>query len=496
MAYVLDSMEDNIRDRAEYDSIVSGPILALAALMPVLISLMVFLIGAKYITVPPKLYYLTQSEVAFATLFVCFMIESYLIMLVFNSTYKRYVNHAKRDSEWRKILIGHADLYGLSTEKLLSIDQAADNLDRHKRYAVVYVLLAIATVSLILGITGGLVLMIASLYWIGNLFLNLLGWNRIDTEIYWDPLDCGVVMSCVFGTFVLCLILFLVVFRKVVTVPWKHESLQVDFTREFANLMSTKGIYVEPMNKILTKPKVTLSTALAVLTLGIGGLIQLGKATKDMNNHIFNQWDYETYLLAKLEHRDSEYDYGVESNLSPKQVKKSLRKEFRPPRPLIIAELFLVFMVCLYILKLAALSIDISQSLDGIVELDVGEHRFTMALAYIVEHNLSKVLTITIDVITLMLLLDAIIGLSSSKPTSWRKVTRVCITLSLVTIVSAFLTGHSISNLFDLNIYITLAIVYDLFLMMLLSESIKAYFTPEGTEIPSTKHWLLYVFYG
>ena len=53
-----------------------------------------------------------------------------------------------------------------------------------------------------------------------------------------------------------------------------------------------------------------------------------------------------------------------------------------------------------------------------------------------------------------------------------------------------------IGILFDFNVYLTVSILYVLFLMLVLSRSIKRYYTPYGQEVPPTLEWVRYAIVG
>ncbi len=95
----------------------------------------------------------------------------------------------------------------------------------------------------------------------------------------------------------------------------------------------------------------------------------------------------------------------------------------------------------------------------------------------------------------MLLAIFAMIGIESGRVLSWRKVVRSCILFLVPVFSSIFIyNSSSYTHMFDFNPYISLATVYGIILLMILSIPIRKYYTPVGKKMPEMKKWVKFVF--
>ena len=154
---------------------------------------------------------------------------------------------------------------------------------------------------------------------------------------------------------------------------------------------------------------------------------------------------------------------------------KEIRRRNRVPSPVIVAELFLIVMVAVYIIKVGLLAIYVSDGAGTVLDV-------AMTVIYLV---------------LMMTAMSAIMGLSSRRVKSWRKVMRNCITFTLMSFVSAFVySSDSITHIVDTNPFLTLAVLLLVMAMMLYSDSVKRFYTPTMMEVRPVRDWVRYIFVG
>lgn len=160
---------------------------------------------------------------------------------------------------------------------------------------------------------------------------------------------------------------------------------------------------------------------------------------------------------------------------SQKRWIKDVRRKNRMPVQIMVAEAFLVVMVALYILKIGLLASVIFEGMD-------------------VSQNMLMSVLYTILMLTAM---SAIMGLSSRRASSWRKVMRNCLTFTLMSFVSAFVySSDSITHVVDTNPFLTLIVLALVMAMMLYSDSVKRFYTPSMMEVKPVRDWAKYIFVG
>ena len=123
------------------------------------------------------------------------------------------------------------------------------------------------------------------------------------------------------------------------------------------------------------------------------------------------------------------------------RIQRQVEKHDSLPVALYVAEVFLFIIIAIYFTKLAVLSM-------GLVS-DYGDH-------------VMNVVTYVIDVVMLIATVDAVLGISSRKPSSWRKVMRGAGLLFIFSIVGSLLgAGMSASALLTLSPVVVAVICKD-----------------------------------
>ena len=154
------------------------------------------------------------------------------------------------------------------------------------------------------------------------------------------------------------------------------------------------------------------------------------------------------------------------------------RKENEMPAGLIIAELFIAVMCITYVFKITGTMMDI-EAADTLYPSVINVFMLQMNLVFLVTT------------------VFALLGVSSRRAESWKKVVRSCFTFTFSSFMSAFLVqSDSYTHAFDFNPYATAIVLSIIVLMMLFSEDIKRFYTPPLMEVRPTFSWLGYIFFG
>ena len=156
----------------------------------------------------------------------------------------------------------------------------------------------------------------------------------------------------------------------------------------------------------------------------------------------------------------------------------SSRKENSMPTGLIIAELFMAVMCASSVFKITGTMMDIAAD-DSLYPSVINVFMLQMNLVFLVTT------------------IFALLGISSRRTESWKKVVKSCFTFSFSTCLSAFLLhSDSYAHAFDFNPYATIAGLGCVVLMMLFSYDIKKFYTPPLEKVRPTSKWAVYIFFG
>ena len=173
-------------------------------------------------------------------------------------------------------------------------------------------------------------------------------------------------------------------------------------------------------------------------------------------------------------------DYGPMSKRSRmrKRNLQASRKENSMPTGLIIAELFMAVMCASYVFKITGSTMDMASSED-------------------LFPSVVNVFMLQMNLVFLITTIFALLGISSRRTESWRKVVKSCFTFTFSTFMSAFLLhSDSYAHAFDFNPWATLVVLSALVLMMLFSYDIKKFYTPPLEKVRPTSSWARYIFFG
>lgn len=146
----------------------------------------------------------------------------------------------------------------------------------------------------------------------------------------------------------------------------------------------------------------------------------------------------------------------------------------RLPAPLYIAVFFLFLIIAVYFMQLAVLGIGITS--------DYGDIPLS-------------VLTYIIDVIMLITTVDAVMGISSKKPSSWRKVMRGAMLLFVFSIIGAVLGSASATGLVALSPLLVTAICVPMAAIMFM-RSVRNYYVPPMLEMPPLRRWIAFALFS
>ena len=157
---------------------------------------------------------------------------------------------------------------------------------------------------------------------------------------------------------------------------------------------------------------------------------------------------------------------------------RASRGENRMPTGLIIAELFIIVMCISYIFKITGSMMDIASD-DSLYP--------TVINVFMLQMNLIFMVTTVY----------ALLGISSRRAESWKKVVKSCFTFTFSSFMSAYLVqSESYVHAFDFNPFATAIVLTPIVLMMIMSMDIKRFYTPPLLEVKPTKCWIRYILFG
>ena len=431
----LQPFRNNLKRRYDMDVMVSGLLAVLIALIPLLYYyiLNTFFYGR---------YYDIVNEVNIFE-WMTYAITGCTIVAVIYPLYTRLITHAKRDREWRESLISFAESKGASTSALREKHQEITDGDRFRMLIPLKIFAGLTAVSTYVMVVFG------SIHWLQQI-----------VSIFVGPIGA-----------------LIITMPTLIKFPYRHESDQIEFTRILKEALGEVGIEISVMPETMIHRERHEVIRLIVLSLGLYLVYRVIRIITDMNGHMRYQHTYERVLLAQLEGKDAKLDTDRRGRFI------RLR---RKPKPLIVAELFLIAVCLTYLMRLSGISLDIYYDLSNftIINNPDLERLYNYVMAFL-------------EICLLMLTIQALIGIKSGRIRSWRKVTRSCIAFMLMVIPQLFIyKANSYTHLFDFNPYLTLVSVYGIILLMILSISIRKYYTPVGEKMPNTLTWVKYIFYG
>ena len=460
-----------------------------------------FMVMISPLVVAVILYILSGTDTAYGemedylpkAMVALFAIQSFVMVVIMYRMYDRLAKHSLRDRMWMENLITVCESRGADVSGMRDCYEETLAKERFAMRPLAIALLILMTVFTSWALVGA-VSRVESLYGNQTYVLTLAG----STLIAMDVMHL-LVIGCLLHIFVMEVLVFIPSYMY----PYRHEERQVRFTQAMTDSVARLGIVIKPMELKAPPVDVRKLTIVTVLTAGYSYLFLMFRSFNIMNSHLMNQWDYEAKLLVAVE---SKGRYGFEpeqetaeekkgfiatiSRWYSEHIKPDVGNERRMPPILIIAELFLLFLLGNYYLKLVTLGCVMS---DEIYMYD-----YTLdSLPGLPVHGWHNLILVYLYLYFIMLMIDSILGIASRKAPSWRKVVRCCFTVVVPLWYSAFVTRVTgMSHLFDFNVFITTAVLYDILLMMFVSESIKRYYTPIGYKMPGMWAWVKYALWG
>lgn len=214
----------------------------------------------------------------------CLAMFFFFISLAMFLIYRRLVDHSVRDREWRESLIEYAASKGGDVTNLWNMNHRANSGERSSAEVPAILLLVI--------------FFLAVMFVCGN--PNMFGINGTDPTSMTPILVIGVLVA---------LFMMLFVFLYVLRFPFKHESLQIDFTIELCRILSGKGVNMIEMRQTINHKSVVLNVILFLITGGLWSIIMLYRAYSDANIHVQNQWSYENRAMELI--IEAEHGVGV-----------------------------------------------------------------------------------------------------------------------------------------------------------------------------------------
>lgn len=152
-------------------------------------------------------------------------------------------------------------------------------------------------------------------------------------------------------------------------------------------------------------------------------------------------------------------------------AKKDKLRSKRMPYILILAEIILVSFLLRY-----------TFTIDRLIFSD------TMPVYQIVIGLLTLIYTLFVTVMTV----NAMIGIPSARPTSWRKVIRSSVFLLITTGLTNILDGLGLMAYTDYFPTWVVVALFALAMSIMFLPSVRRYYTPPFYEVPSLKRWVMY----
>ncbi len=435
-----------IQERNNYDTIVNGLISLLLAVMPMIVMFSFLIIPS----VIPQFYFLTSSSNS-DHLSIDVGVFCLILQFINYSMYLRMERHSKRDVTWRMSLIHCTESIGADTSEMYAKHESITVKDTFRMKIPCLVSIGITMIGLFYLVT-----------------------RPIDPNSF--DLFYPIAIFLLIGT---PIIMFILTMPANLGYPYRHETEQFEFTEIMRGILAEKGIIIESFPRKVRHTRWAIHLVLFIITLGLYSLYILTMMFRSMNEHIRYQWEYETRLLKVFEGDENAFD-------DVKDGYDVSKRDVRMPKPLILAQLFMIVICFVYLTKLIGINADIMMDSTGTTIIDNVDFETLYSYGMAI-----------LEIVLLVIAVDSLMGIESGRLKSWRKVVRSCVTFSIPLLASALIyTSSSYTHLFSLNPYITLAMSLDIILMMLLSISIRMYYTPYGKELPPVSRWAKYAVYG
>lgn len=476
-----DLLFNNVVRRNQRDLVMNGFATALILIMPV--ATLIALSIAMSIEDSPVSELKEYSSIV---IMMPLILEALIAMFMARTMYTRLSDHSERDAEWRNAIIRHVRVGGLDPTELERIDAGIRKKERFRARGLINIILF----STLLFITWMFVYGIPS-----------------KSQSDYDAM-MGFAMA--WGA-VACVLTFMMIVPKALGFAYVHEKGQSRFTVALSETLARSGVRIRPMAVVVGGNKPVLHIILLYLTAGAWSLYLLFRMFRSMNDHLMNQWMYEENLLSAIisdgERGFEDGIYQMESIDRKRRFKKKLyryeskhsaRRTNRMPGALVLAELFLLVVCATYILNIIGLVCDLTLDHDMFmkpVNQFIG-FDFEEIVWNDLRASLLKMGSIAMDLVFLLMTTGSLLGIASRRLTSWRKVTRCCVTFTAPLFLSLLMESTSYTRLFTLDPFITGMLLLGMMLMMILSRSIREFYAPVGAPMPALHCWVIYILCG
>lgn len=155
------------------------------------------------------------------------------------------------------------------------------------------------------------------------------------------------------------------------------------------------------------------------------------------------------------------------------RIGRQVEMHERLPASLYVAGFFLFLIIAVYFIQLAVLGMGIASDYGDLVV---------------------SVVTFVIDVVMLIATVDAVLGISSRKPSSWRKVMRGALLLFVLSILTAVLGSASATGLVAMSPVLVTVICIPIAAIMM-TGTVRDYYVPPMLEMPPLRRWVAYIFF-
>lgn len=288
-----DDYIDRVVRRSEKDMIIKMKLALLAAVVPALMSAVV---GTAVYSTNMDLF---VGDSMMVGMIVGISVECSILSFILYTFARRSYNHSRRDRGCMAALSGYAGSKGCDVSRLDEIRHRVTKRTGLPSLVMSFVMWVFTVVYLVI---------------LGAMFRG--GLTAEDDVVY----------MMAFVSYVLLLIQFLLTLGASYRFPYKHDSLQVEFSREFSDRCEEFGLRVKPMERIISKPKTILNILLFVVTLGLYTVVLLLASCYNMNKHLYAQWDSEEKLVnAIVEHEGGRGIEGIGTNQPESTVMRVLK---------------------------------------------------------------------------------------------------------------------------------------------------------------------------
>ena len=483
---------DSVKLKYSKDLIMNEFIMILVLLMPLILYLIVMyllpVIGGRFDV-------LVDYEGTTRMVLMCF--QYLVIAIVVYRMYMRLRNHSKRDVRWRSTLIEYLESKGAKCDKLKSSHEYIVKKEKFHEFIPATVIFMAIFISIAFFLTVFIPDMEANGYeptyeinaWVSENILRytfeVTSGSDLQTDLFYSIQQVELVM--------LALLLLTVVF-KVISFPEGHEERQIGFTEHTAKAFHEIGMgYVTPMTWAVDHNTSELNiryddsflkAMIARIRFGVSKMSsRVFNVFKGGNEHLLNQWTYEKALLRAMDGRMFSYT-------KYSRMRKDIVKDNKMPVLLIAAEIFVLILCAMYCLKVLESEYDMISDYGSFV-LVPESIDFTQVGAW------WSLVMIVVNMFLMMGTMDALLGIASRRPKSWKKVATSCLMFVIPIWFGELVSNNTgLAHVFDMNPYITTGILYNLLLFMLLSVSIKEFYTPVGMDMPGIGTWVRYMLWG